>query len=147
MYNNILESLKTDLDEVYQLNEAKKGEPTRSLFGINFEEYSAYEELSHDMIYGKADPDRKWLAKMEKQIDKVKKNTRNWKKFKEAYERGAWEDYVYNVKIDDDGNWTSTRGKKDEKKMKWRKTLNKSSYKKRKKSGHMYEERDITPKK
>jgi len=53
----------------------------------------------------------KWMNDVEEKIAKIKKNKREWKKFDDAYQRGNWRDYVYNVKVDDEGNWSSTKEK------------------------------------
>lgn len=125
MYEDRLKQLNESLSEVYKLDEATKKEPTRKLFGLDFAEYDAYRELSHDMVYGKANPDPKWLKRIEDQINQIQKNKKEWKKFEDAYNRGNWQDYVYDVEIDDQGNWTSSKRKLKGDELRKRKIQNK----------------------
>jgi len=57
MYDKILESVSTDLDDIYELNEAKgHGKPVKNLFGLSFEDYDSWLELSRDMAFDNCHP-------------------------------------------------------------------------------------------
>ena len=120
MYNKIIDNLSSDLDELF---EATKNNPTRHLFGLSFEDYDTWLELANDARTGKADPDQKWMDKIEKTVNEIKKNKREWKKFISAYDRGNWQDYIYDVEVDDKGNWKSTKRKLKGDELKRRKKL------------------------
>jgi hypothetical protein len=125
MYEKIVEDVSSELDEIFQLDEART-DPTRNLFGLNFEDYDHWLELGHDELYDKAKPDQKWMQEIGAKVNTIKKNKKEWKKFEAAYSRGNWQDYVYSVKVDDEGNWSSTKEKLKGEALRKKKVQNKS---------------------
>ena len=126
-YTTILENIESHLDGVFLLNESN--DPKRSLFGLSFEDYATWQELDRDRMYDKADPDSKWMDKIGKVVAQLKDNKREWDKFQDAFKRGNWQDYVYDVQIDAKGNWTSNKRKLTGDELSKRKKQNKDTYK------------------
>lgn len=129
MYNKIIESIETNLDSLYNLTEAIET-PKKSLFGLSFEDYDIWLEMDKQRTYGSSEGlDFKWMKNIEDNVNKLQTNKKEWKKFQDAYRRGGWQDYIYDIIGDGKGNWTSQRRKLVGAELEKRKTRNKKTAK------------------
>ena len=86
MFNSIMENFQADLENIY-LEESKK---ETSMSGVSFKDYDTYLELKDIRLTLDNDKDKKWFAKVEKQVAKLKKNKKDFDKFIVVYKKGNW---------------------------------------------------------
>lgn len=129
MHQEIIESVESSLDDIYQLSE-KVATSKKSLFGLSFEDYDIWQELKQQVSYGNSQGvDFKWMDKIQDTVYKLESNKKEWKKFKDAYNRGGWEDFIYDVADDGKGNWVSKKRKLSGTELAKRKKRNKNTAK------------------